>query len=61
MVLKLFKLCFYDESVSFLGSQIIQDTPLQPKQMLVKITPYCLHVKFFRVRSILQPYFLQLW
>ena len=34
----------------------MQDTPLQPKQIIVKTTPYCLHVPFFHAQSILQPY-----
>ena len=52
----MFKLCFYCELVSFLGSQFMQDTPLQPKQIVVKTTPYCLHVPFFPAQSILHPY-----
>ena len=34
----------------------MQETPLQPEQMLVQTTPYCLHVQFFRAQSILKPY-----
>ena len=34
----------------------MQVNPLQHEQMLVKTTPYCLHVQFFRMQSILQPY-----
>ena len=34
----------------------MQDTPLQPKQMLVQTTAYCLHVQFYRAPSVLQPY-----
>ena len=42
--------------MSFLGSEFMQHTPLQPEQMLVQTTPYYLHVEFFRAQSVLQPY-----
>ena len=34
----------------------MQNTPLQPKQMLVQTTPYCLHVQFSQAQAALQPY-----
>ena len=36
----------------------MQDTPLQPEQILVKTTLYCLHVLFLRAQSILRPYLI---
>ena len=48
--------CFHHGSVSFIGSKFMQDTPMQLEQMLVQTTPYCLHVQFFCVQSVLQPH-----
>ena len=42
------------ESVSFNGSQIMQDIPMQPEKMFVETTPYCLHVQLFRMQSVWQ-------
>ena len=39
--------------LTFIGSQFMQDNPLQPEQKLVQTY---LRVQFFRAQSVLQPY-----